>query len=77
MMPILVGLNQGEMDRCKELFRYYNDMNIVRGIPFPVENIDKFSRNESLEYYNKMEDTLGIYQNILGKGITHVSPKDK
>lgn len=66
-MPKLVGLNDDELIRCKELFRYFRDMHLVRGVPWPVDCNDRNGLDESLEYMKKMEKEFIAYENILGK----------
>lgn len=65
-MPKVMGLNKDEYDECLRLYEYYNCLNLIKGVPFPVDNVDKLSRDESLEYYWGMRDAYEIYMMVLG-----------
>lgn len=65
-MPVVEGLDEYEYDECLQLYEYYYNLNYFRDIPFPVENVDRLCRKDSLKYYRDMKEAYDIYKNILG-----------
>jgi hypothetical protein len=69
MMPIMNGLTNDELQRCKTLFNYYLNLHIVRGTPIPTSTKCD-TRTDSLKYMETLENKLEMYENILGKKLT-------